>query len=71
MCQTCGCEPCKTCGMAIKNGYASVATIHPKNAPARRNRKVPSRKGPKRHRNESFETPPLHDASKTSGGGMV
>ena len=20
MCQTCGCEPCKTCGMAIKNG---------------------------------------------------
>jgi hypothetical protein len=20
MCQTCGCEPCKTCGMEIKNG---------------------------------------------------
>jgi hypothetical protein len=20
MCQTCGCEPCRTCGMAIKNG---------------------------------------------------
>jgi len=32
-----------------RTGYASAAASHPKNALARRNRGVPSRKGLKRH----------------------